>query len=296
MMEPSVDQRPTAWQPLTPRGVGLFAWASFRRLFLMQLLVALLNASVIVWALNICWYPTISTAIDQLPQQGTIQAARLTWFGQSPQVLAESRFLALAVDLTHAGGARSPSHLQVEFGQTDLRICSVFGCSQILYPPSYVVGFNFQELKPWWGAWAPIISALVFIAAALGLMVSWGILATIYCLPTWILALYCERELTLAGSWRLAGAALVPGAFVMMMAIGLYGLAQLDLLRLISAFALHFLIGWAYVILGTTSCPKLLKGFNRKTNPFVSGPAGPDAKDEPGANRSNLNPFRPSGD
>jgi hypothetical protein len=211
-------------------------------------------------------------------------------------VLAESRFLTLAVDLTHTGAARSPSHLQVEFGQTDLRICSVLGCSQVLYPLSYKVGFNFQELKPWWGAWAPIISALVFIGAVLGLMVSWEILATISCLPAWMLALYSDRELTLAGSWRLAGAALVPGALVMTLAIILYGLAQLDLLRLISAFALHFLIGWAYLILGVFSCRKLLKGFNRKTNPFVSGPAGRETKNEPGGNRSNLNPFRRSRD
>jgi hypothetical protein len=256
----------------------------------------LLSATVVVWALNVCWYPTISSAIEQLPQQGTIQAGRLAWYGQSPQVLSESRFLTVAVDLTHSGASRSPSHLQVEFGQTDFKICSVLGCSQVLYPPSYSVGFNFQELKPWWGAWAPIISALVFIAAVLGLMVSWGILATLYCPPAWMLALYCDRELTLAGSWRLAGAALVPGALVMALSIGLYGLAQLDLLRLISAFALHFLIGWAYLILGTLSGPKLSKRFNPNTNPFDSGPAGQNAKDKPADDRSNLNPFRRSGD
>ena len=292
-MEPSVDQRPIAWQPLTPRGVGLFARATVRRLFLVQFFAALCSAAATVWALNVCWFPTIVSAIDHLPSQGSIQKGRLAWFEQSPQMLAESRFLAFTVDLTHASQARSPAHLQIEFGQTNFLACSVLGCLQIAYPPSYTIGFNLQELKPWWGAWAPIISALLGMAVLLGLMICWSILATIYCLPAWLLALYSDRELTLPGSWRLAGASLVPGALVMTVALCLYGLAQIDPLRFIAAFALHFLLGWVYLVLGALASPKLGTSFNRRINPFRSAQKQPPQQ---AADRGRANPFHPSGD
>jgi len=295
-MEPSVDQRPIAWQPLTPRGVALFARAKVRRLFLVQFLAALCSAAATVWALNVCWFPTIVSAIDQLPSQGSIQSGRLTWFGQSPQILAESRFLAFAVDLAHTGQARSPAHLQIEFGQTNLLACSVLGCRQIPYPPSYTIGFNLQELKPWWGAWAPIILALVGMAVVLGLMLCWCILATLYCLPAWLLALYSDRELSLSGSWRLAGASVVPGALMMTVALCLYGLAQIDPLRFMAAFALHFLIGCVYLVLGTLASPKLGSSLNRSTNPFRSATAGQKQEPEQAAERGRANPFHPSGD
>jgi hypothetical protein len=295
-MEPPVDQPPIAWQPLTPLGVGLFARAKVRRLFLVQFLAALCSAAAFVWALNVCWFPTIVSAIDQLPSKGSIQGGRLSWLGQSSQMLAESRFLAFTVDLTHTGQARSPAHLQIEFGQTNFLACSVLGCLQIPYPPSYTIGFNLQQLKPWWGAWAPIILALVGMAVVLGLMLCWCILATLYCLPAWLLALYSDRELTLSGSWRLAGASLVPGALMMTVAFCLYRLAQIDPLRLMAAFALHFLLGWVYLVLGTLASPKLGTSFNRRTNPFRFPTAGQKQAPDQAADRGRANPFHPSRD
>jgi len=291
MMESSVNQSSTAWLPFTPGGVALFANASLRRLIIFQSIAALLSAGAVVWALNVCWYPTISAAIDQLPTQGSIQSGHLGWSGQSPQMLAESRFLAIVVDLTHSGQARSPAHLQLELGQTDWIACSVLGSLQIPYPPAYSISFNLQELKPWWGAWAPIISALVGLSVVLGLMLSWAVLATIYCLPVWLLALYSDRRLTLLGSWRLAGASLIPGALIMTLAISLYVLAQMDSLRFIAAFALHFVVGWVYLILGTFASPKL-NASNRRSNPFCAATSN-QAEPQQSARRGFSNPFRP---
>lgn len=295
-MEPSVDQRPAAWQPFTPRGLALFAHARLRRLLVFLGIAALFAAGSVIWAVNVCWYPTIVTAINQLPSQGAIQSGRLTWLGQSPQMLAESRFLAFAVDLTHSGQARSPAHLQIELGQTTVTACSILGCLRFPYPASYSVAFNLQELKPWWGAWAPIISALVGIAVLLGLMISWIILATIYCLPAWLLALYADRELTFYGSWRLAGASLMPGALLMTAAVCFYGLGQMDPPRFIAVFALHFVVGWVYLILGTLASPRLKAGFSRRTNPFHATTPGQNDSQKQNAHQGPPNPFRKPGD
>ena len=78
---------------------------------------ALLAAAAVVWFLDTAWFPTIRAAILQLPATGKISDGKLVWSGDNPVRLAESRFLALAVDLKHEGGARSPAHVQVEFGE-----------------------------------------------------------------------------------------------------------------------------------------------------------------------------------
>src|SRR5439155_10148964 len=138
--------------------------ASSSRLWLVQLLAAMLVAGTVLWVLNARWFPVVSAAVEHLPETGAIHAGRLECGGEPVQPLAESRFIAFAIDLQHAGQARSPSQIQIEFGQSNLRIYSVFGLAEIRYPVSLAVPFNFQELKPWWGAWAPVVLAM----AALG--------------------------------------------------------------------------------------------------------------------------------
>lgn len=292
-MESSEDQRSFAWQPFTPRGVAAFAGAALGRLLLVQFLVALLTAVVVVWFVGNDWFPTIRTAIEQLPDQGSIRSARLDWRGDSPRLLAESRFLALAVDLRHGGEARSPAHLQVELGQTDVRVYSLFGCLQVPYPRGYVIALNVAELKPWWGAWAPALLALVALAVLAGLVVSWAVLATLYCLPAWLLGLYCDRELSLCGSWRLAGAALMPGALVMTALMGLYALAAMDVVHLVAAWALHILLGCGYLIFGVLTMPRLRMARSPKTSPFARIDPNPDKPSDKPASSEPSNPFSP---
>jgi hypothetical protein len=296
-MDAPVDQCPPAWQPLTPRGVGAFARASFGRVFLVQFVVALLVASATVWFLKVAWFPTISEAIERLPPQGTISSGRLVWLGESPELLAESRFLAFAVDLHHAAQARSPAHVQVEFSQTDARFYSLFGSVLVPYPKAYVLAFNSQELKPWWGARAPIFLAVAAGGTVFGLMIGWAALASIYCLPVWLIGLYFNRKLTLCGSWRLAGAALMPGALVATVAIVCYGLGELDLVRFMAAFILHILVGWGYLVLGALTAPKIPGGPNLRVNPFKEVALDSNKFLQQNSGKSGRsNPFRPSGD
>ena len=106
-MDPAVEQKPAAWQPLTAKGVAVFARASVGRLLVVQLIVAALSAATVVWFLQTTWFPTIRASINQLPDGGDIVGGKLNWTGTSPDRLAESRYLALAVDLQHNGGDRS---------------------------------------------------------------------------------------------------------------------------------------------------------------------------------------------
>ena len=267
-MNTSADPAPMAWQPLTPRGVGAFARASLGRLMLVQLIVAILVAGTVVWVLHECWFPTISEAIRGLPPQGEIRNALLDWAGNSPARLAEGRFLAIAVDLDHTGEARSPAHVQVEFGRGDFRVYSLLGDFQSAYPHTRPLAFNHTALWPWWGAWAPAILAIAAGLVVGGLMVCWACLATVYCLPAWLVGFFTNRDCSLAGSWRLAGAALMPGALLMCGFLVLYGWGVLDIVRLAAAGAMHLLVGWVYLFVSPLGLPRHPAAV-AKGNPFA---------------------------
>jgi hypothetical protein len=255
-MNASDDKAQFAWQPLTVRGVAAFASATLGRLLLVQFIVALVVAGTVVWFVQSAWLPTIGEAILGLPPKGEIRYGRLDWPGPSPVRLAEGRFLALVVDLDHTGAARSPAQVQVEFGREDFKVYSLFGYVQRAYPRSGAVAFNRTELGPWWGAWAPPILAMAAGLVVAGLVVSWACLATIYCLPVWLIGFFANRDCSLGGSWRLAGAALMPGAFLMCAAILMYGWGALDLVRLVVAAAVHLVVGWVYVVVSPLCLPR----------------------------------------
>ena len=267
-MNVSVPKAPFAWQPLTVRGVAAFASASWGRLLIVQFMVALLAAGTVVWLLHKAWFPQIGEAIRQLPPQGELRSGRLDWQGATPARLAEGRFLALVVDLDHTGGARSPAHVQVEFGRADYEIFSLLGYVSGPYPRDWVVAFNRTELVPWWGAWAPAILALVAGLVVVGLMVSWVCLGMVYFLPAWLVGFFANRDLSLPGSWRLAGAALMPGALLLSAVIVLYGWGALDLVRLAISAIVHLVMGWVYLFVSPLCLPRR-QAAAAKENPFA---------------------------
>jgi hypothetical protein len=271
------DHKPLfGWQPLTPRGVAGFASASLGRLLLVQFIVALLAAGALVWFLQTAWFSAIREAITRLPAQGAVRSGALDWPGDSALKLAENHFLALVVDPAHAGPIRSPAHLQVEFGRKDLEIISLGGYLRIPYQTKRLLMFNRTELEPWWGAWAPALLALAAALAISGLMLAWSLLATLYCLPVWLAGFMANRQLTLSGSWRLAGAALMPGALLVTAAILAYGLGALDLVKLAGAGAGHILLGWIYLLASVLSLPRHHAAPASLDNPFAEPPRPPN--------------------
>jgi hypothetical protein len=234
----------------------------------VQYIVALFAAGSVVWFLHQAWFPTIGDAIRQLPPQGELRSGRLDWHGPTPLRLAEGRFLALVVDLDHSGEARSAAQVQVEFGRTDCKVFSLFGCMRCAYPPRWAAAFNRAELGPWWGAWAPAILAIVAVLVVGGLMLSWAILATVYFLPAWLAGFFANRDLSLPGSWRLAGAALMPGALLLSAVVVLYGWGALDLVLLAISAAVHLVMGWVYLCVSPLSLPRR-QAAGAKENPFA---------------------------
>jgi hypothetical protein len=247
---------------------------------LVQGVFALLAGAASVWLVLTVWFPVVDEAVRQLPARGEVRSGLLDWPGESPARLAEGRCLALAVDLDHTGQARSPAHLEVEFGRRDFMILSVFGCARLAYPQNSSAAFNRPELGPWWGAWRPAILALVAVGAVVGLTLTWWLLATFYALPTWLIGLFANRDLKLAGAWRLAGAALMPGAFFLTAAVFGYGVGMLDLVRLAAAGVLHFVIGWIYLVAATLCLPRHPAEPVVPANPFLNGQTGKTTNDK----------------
>lgn len=266
-----------AWEPVTPQGVAAFASARLRRLLLVQFVVAVVVAAVVVWFLRISWIPTINRAVSQLPATGEIRHGRLNWSADTPATLAASRLLSFSVDLEHSGTVRSLAHVQLEFGRTNLMVNSLLGYLELPYPQGWIIAFNRTELEPSWGAWRPPVLAFVAVGVAVGLFMSWFLLATIYAGPIWLIGFFTNRELTLAGSWKLCAAAVLPGALFMAVAISFYALEALDLVQMGFAWAGHLVLGWAYLAFGLGFLPRVTAELSAAKNPF--GPKSPGQSD-----------------
>lgn len=256
-----------AWEPLTPRGVAAFARASFERLFIVQGLFALLATAAVVWLLADGIFPTIDEAIQQLPEMGAIHGGKLDWRDDSPALLAEGRILALGVDLEHGGTLRSPVDFQFEFGRDTVRVFSLFGEAEVNYPNGYYVAVNRRDARPAWGAWSPNLLGLAAIGTFVGLLAVWAVLATIYFLPVWLVCFFVNRDLNFSASWKLAAAALLPGAAILSASLVIYDFGGFDLVQLGFAFGMHLIIGWIYLFLS----PMFLKRSQpaETKNPFA---------------------------
>ncbi len=260
---------PVAWQPLTPRGVAAFVETGVGRVFLVELFFALLAAASVIWFLHDNWFPTVREAIRNLPQRGEIRQGKLNWHGDSPTLLASSRFLSLVVDLEHSGKEGRETQVCVEFGRDEARVVSLLGYLQICYPQKNIVSFNRPELEPWWGAWQPMIFAGTAVGVIVWLFVCWSLLATVYSFIALLIAFFANRKLSWSESWKLSSAALMPGALFLVAAIVVYGLGWIDLIRLGSAFAFHVVIGWVYVFVSPFFLPRNPQVEPQKKNPFT---------------------------
>lgn len=236
-------------EPFTPRGVAAFARAKFSHLFLAQCIFAFAAAVITAWFVYGRCFPAIQTAVENLPSDGQIQSGKLAWGGPPFQNLADGHFLALDVDLYHSGQYRSTTaDLQIEFGLESVRVFSLFGYSEFYYPPNGFMQFNRPQLQPLWDAWRSIILFSIVAATFVSLLLSWWFLATLYFLPIWITGFFTNRDLDLRVSWKLSGAALLPGALLMTLGIFLYGCGLFNIISFLFVFGAHFILGWLYLL------------------------------------------------
>jgi len=247
--------KPFASEPFTPRGVASFAHAPVTRLLLVQLLVALTAAAFGVWFIMDSVFPVIQSAVQTLPAAGEVRSAQLDWRGDSPRLLAEGRILALGVDLNHSGNIHSTADVQIEFGREEIWALSLLGYLELPYPAGPPFAFNRTELEPLWGAWRSTILFVVALVAVISLLAGWWLLATLYCVPVWVLGFFANRDLNLRRALKLSAAALLPGALLLATGILLYDFGAVDIVQFGFIFGAHLVLGWIYLFVSLLFVP-----------------------------------------
>jgi hypothetical protein len=266
----STDAPPAAWQPLTFGGVAAFAGGRTGRLLAVELAAAIMAAVCVVWFLHRAYCPVILQAIQKMPDTARLAQGRLQ--GVPDTLIAESKFLAIAAAPQSGGEIGQDADLQIELRQNDFCAGSVFWPDWGLdcpYRGGAVINLARSNLEPWWSAWQPVLLTAAGAATVLFLLLAWAVLASIYMAPAKFIAWFADRYLTWGGAWRLASAALLPGAVVLTGAMVLYGWSVIDLVGLSFFVAIHIILGWIYVVGGSCKATPLFPVHSNR-NPFTA--------------------------
>jgi len=272
MNDSSPTAKRSAWQPFTFGGVAAFANASWSRLLLFELLVGAIVSASVVWFVAHNYSPVIIQAIQKLPDEALLKNSKLQ--GVPSQLLAETKFLSIAVDLDESGQIGQTAEFQIELHESDFKICSLLrsllGCFVCDYPEGQNILLTRSKLEPWWGAWQPVILVATGAVVLFFLFLFWAILAAFYTAPVKMAAYFADRKLSWAASWRLSSAALMPGALLMALAVALYGLQLFDLIALGFFWGAHLLVGWIYLLISPWRVSRTAAVELQKTNPFTT--------------------------
>ena len=271
--------------PLTLGGVAAFARSSVARLFLVQGVVALAITTCVLWFVVDQLRPLIDQATRRLPNRTRLQRGILDWDPSAPSVvLVDSPFLNLVIRRSPGEATVTDADLRVTFEPQGWRVGTVLGFWQFRYPRDRGFELDRTEALAWWGAWQKPLWAGLGLGTMGALMGSWALLATILVWPAWAMAQAFDRQTTWVGAWRLAGAALMPGALLAGAALLMYGLRQIPLAQLVLLWILHWPIGWVYVLAAPLRLPRRSDA-SVQGNPFESA----EGRDEGRARR--RNPF-----
>ena len=264
-MDEDAQPMANAWQPFTPKGVAAFAASPPSRWMALQVVVALIAVSVVIWFLNANYAPTILEAIQNSPDPAVIEKGRLE--NLPSEILTQKKFLAVIVDLESTRQSGQTSDLQLELRPDYFQICSILGCVTLEYPQE-TISLGRSVAEPWWGARQPIILGICGALTLVGMLLTWTLLSLIYAPIVKLLAYFADRELSWRGSWRLASAAQMMAALLMSFAILLYGLQAFDLIRFLFFFSAHFVVAWVYVFAAPHFLPRMSAGGPTANNPF----------------------------
>jgi hypothetical protein len=264
------DAPPGGWQPFTFGGVAAFAKGPTGRVFAFELAAAMTAAICVMWFLHRAYCPVILQAIQKMPDSARI--AQGTLQGVTNTLIAESKFLGLAARPQTGEQIGQGADLQIELRQSDFCVNSIFWPDWGLdypYQRGPVLNLGRASLEPWWSAWQPVVLTIAGAAVAVSLLLTWTMLALIYMAPAKFIAWFADRYLSWGGAWRLASAALMPGAAVMIGAIVLYGWSGIDLVGLTFFFAIHFIMGWVYLVGASCKADRVVLSDSNR-NPFTA--------------------------
>ncbi|HEY3856402.1 MAG TPA: hypothetical protein VGO67_18615 [Verrucomicrobiae bacterium] len=267
--DPNAPPRPAAWQPLTFGGVAAFASARPGRLLLLGFVTTGLFAAAFVWFLARDYRPIIVQAIQKMPESARLENGKIT--GVTNVMTSESKLLGIVVTPATSSEIGQGADLQIQARQTDFCVNSIFRPDWGMvfdYDKAWSASLGRSALEPWWGAWNPVLLTIAGLSALVGVFVLWIVMSTLYTAPARFAAWFMDRDLSWTGAWRLCFAAMAPGTLLMTLAILLYGLQAIDLLKLSLLWAAHLLTGWLYIAGAIWSTPRLFAP-PLKTNPFI---------------------------
>jgi hypothetical protein len=237
-----------AGQPITFGGVAAFARVSWRRLFIIQTVVAGgAVAAVLILVFN-ALLPAIESAIQNLPENGYVLRGELAWPDLEAKQLNESRWLTVIVAPANKHSFGHSADFRVELHAQEARLYSMLGYMQMEYSDDFSLLLSHADAAPWWGARRPFFIAGVIVGTFIGLWLTWMLLALLYAPVAKFMAFWGDRDLAWPQAYRICAAALLTPAVVYSAAIALYGLGWLPLEGLLGACALHILMGWIYVV------------------------------------------------
>lgn len=232
--------------PTTFGGIATLAAGPPARLFGWQVLIAVTSAAIIVWAFQATWGRALQHAVTSLPAGGEIRQGALVWESQAPLLLHQGSFLSLVIDPQGTREMGLASDVTLSLEATHLGIRSLFGWTRMPYPRHGQLSLSRTEVSAHLAAWRTPALALLGVLIGLALAIAWLALALLYAPFLAAAAFLTGRPLSLRNAWRLAQAALLPGALLMSAAIALYASRQLSLIGLLAAVPLHLVAGWIF--------------------------------------------------
>ena len=262
--------QPAAWQPLTFGGVAAFASARLGRLLLLGFVTTGIFGGAFVWFLACDYCPVVVQAIQKMPESARVEDGKLT--GVTNKLISESKRLGIAITPETSLDIGQGADVQFQVRQTDFCVSSIFRPDWGMvfdYDRGSSLNLGRSALEPWWGAWHPVLLTVAGVGAVAGLMISWVVLAAIYVAPVKFAAWFMDRNLSWTGAGRICFAAMAPGALLMTLAILLYGLEVIDLVKFSVFWGAHLVMGWIYIAGGIWATPRLFPRLTEK-NPFVS--------------------------
>jgi hypothetical protein len=282
------NQHRSATQPLTFGGIARFAYARAGRVWFVSFLVAAICAGVVIWFLARCVTPQITQAIENLPPVSQIRDGQLIWPGTNVIHLAEGPWLSISVEPLDQTSS-STSDFDLKLASRELRLRSLLGYSALPYPRGWVLELKKDDLLPRWGAWKPMVLAVVGVATVLGLLITWWLLALLYTPLVRFISYYADRDVTVRAVIKMNMAALLPAAIFMSAGILLYSMMELSLPALLVIGGLHFLVQLFYLLCVPFALPKVPEA--PVLNPFKSA-----QEKEAARRKARRNPFKVAAD
>jgi hypothetical protein len=240
-------------------------------LWFVLAIVAAICGGAVIWFLNNCWAPPIEKAIARLPEQSAIRDGTLHWPHREASDLADNSFLAIHVQPGPAPEMASGSDLEFTFGSKEVDLHSLFGHLYIPYPKGWVISLNRAGAQPWWGAWKPVLLAVIGLLTMAALLLSWGCLGLVYAPLVKLVAFYADRQVSWPGAWKSATASLSTAGVLIAAGLVAYGMQELTLPGLLLLFAGHFLVQ-LICVLGMAMSLLPLPGTAASRNPFHPPP------------------------